>query len=1023
MLSRSRSFLGFAVLIVLLICFQIPSHMSRPVDTSFSEVAVLSGQSWRTENFLSTSYQDVSNTNASGWGTGTVTSQRDYAIARLDRYLVSEGVQAIDIQGRKAYIATQSASPIEQVLRIANLTNPYQVTQFIAWDWSWSNIYDAKVEGDILYTVARYGDLRLYNVSNPSATPTITDSRPNFGGNRPNIAVQGRFLYGACDILRIVNVEDPYNIFSVSNTSLPSTVNDINVIGDMAYLSANNGFYVVNVSNPSSPSVVSSITALGTSYRLHVDGDIAFYISWSVIQLIDISDPANPKLKGYYSHTNNLQCLASQGHTLFLGDDSGTVVILDVADPMHPTYVDDFSLMTTSVNDLAFYNGDLVIATDAGLEIYRIGASSGGLTNLPLIGTFPGNMILDIEVQGDIAYVAAGIDGLLTLNVSDPANPVLLNQINHTSPVDYDSVEIQGHYCFVADDGGSLTQGLLSFNVTNPSDIQFLDYYPMITINDLVVIGDLAYLAAGNDGLQIINVSIPTNLGGQISNVTGGISFGNVAVQGHVVYATGMQTSPPFDYGFYLYDATNLSSLVLTNQTTKSPWLSDVTVDGDVCILAEGDRGISLQNVTNPFAVSQFSFYDFPGVNVSASIAVFGPYAIVTEALGGIHLLNATNPRNPQLITSYTTPPILAAMATVHGDVLYVSNATSMFIFRLFRSAGATYNVTKVGAQSLEFDSTTSLIENATLTFSAYEPSNTSLTWQLSADGGAHWEPVTPRIMHEFAYRGSDLRWRVLFSTEYDDRSPHLYQVDITYWYNEQPLAPTLSAPQDPEGDGTFNVSWSAAFDFDGVIDHYHLQMSDSNGFATILQEWTPSGTIQLVSNLIGITYYFRVRGFDNDGVPSPWSNIEFIAVANQPPTTSRLNDPGDTDDDGIFTVSWSVSTDPEGTAVEYTLEVFDTVTMDNSLRTWTTGSTNIEVDISDLGSGTYYFAVIAQDEGMERSDWSNVESITVELPTTPTTTPTPPPIPDFLLGSIIIGSIFAVALVLGVCYSKRRRS
>ena len=103
-----------------------------------------------------------------------------------------------------------------------------------------------------------------------------------------------------------------------------------------------------------------------------------------------------------FTVANNIQCLALQGNTLFLGDDGGNIVILDVVDPLNPTYVDEFSTGAATINDLTFYNGDLVIATSSGLVIYRVGSSSGGLTALPLLSTFSGYPIFDVEIQGDI---------------------------------------------------------------------------------------------------------------------------------------------------------------------------------------------------------------------------------------------------------------------------------------------------------------------------------------------------------------------------------------------------------------------------------------------------------------------------------------------------------------------------------------------------------------------------------------------------------------------------------------------
>ncbi|MHA2428921.1 MAG: hypothetical protein ACXADB_12935, partial [Candidatus Hermodarchaeia archaeon] len=151
-----------------------------------------------------------------------------------------------------------------------------------------------------------------------------------------------------------------------------------------------------------------------------------------------------------------------------------------------------------------------------------------------------------------------------------------------------------------------------------------------------------------------------------------------------------------------------------------------------------------------------------------------------------------------------------------------------------YEGAASNFFTGTTSAVSLEIDSTDEQIENATITAQDWIPAGTQILYELSADGGVHWELVTPGVEHNFMYLGNDLRFRANITSNNTDISPHLYELTINYEYNDIPSTPVLTDPGITDDDGNFDVTWSASTD-DGTIDHYVLQMSDSAGFSTIL--------------------------------------------------------------------------------------------------------------------------------------------------------------------------------------------
>jgi len=446
--------------------------------------------------------------------------------------------------------------------------------------------------------------------------------------------------------------------------------------------------------------------------------------------------------------------------------------------------------------DVDLYGPYIVVATSGGIYTLLMAGGSPlykGLTDLhQYVGELSGYHVLDVAVWGDVAYVAAGSDGLLVVDVSDPANPVVLSQYSHATIVDYRAVAVQWPHCYIADrapSDPSSSPGFIAINVEDPYNPFFMDRRALSYACDVYVEGDLAYIADGTSGLYIYNVSDPYNIPFYISTVSDGYNYTAVVAQGHFFYATAVDPSAG-KRGIYMYDVTDLSSPVLTDTFTFS-YPYGLAVDGDFCALADGYYGTYLLNTTDPFSIHFIGFLNPPGSNDTQDAAIFGPYILATERQGGLYLINASDPRNLEELFRYNFTSMDALSVYLYGDFAYLANRDSLLIFRFYQSPGDTYNVGTFTAQSLQVDSTDFLIVNATLTANAWTPPGASISWEMSADGGLHWESVTPGVLHVFTYPGNDLRWRATLGTVNDYTSPHLYNLTISYsWIEVTPSPP-----------------------------------------------------------------------------------------------------------------------------------------------------------------------------------------------------------------------------------------
>lgn len=785
-MSNNRFRILFTLLLTATLALTVlPSAFSVPTNGSSAWAEVPTpGVSSYNEDFSTTTYR-AGATTATGWGTGAVTSPRDYTVTLLDFYNSTDPARAVDVQGRNAYIVTYPSS--FDGLRILNITDTRAVTLMDARGGV-SDLLAVTVDGDVAYVgssfLGAYCWLGTYNITNPYSIPGPLDSITFPDGNITDLDVQGHFLYVAIhgttgDDFTIVDVEDPADIYVVGGIAY-SELYGLDVEGQLAYLADGPlGLYIRNVSNPYTTTGVGSRNTPGNSSDVVVDGALAYVADGTAgVQIIDVSIPSNPVIIGSYDTPGQALRLVLQGHTLLVADGAGGLQVVDVANPAHPCSVTEVDLPYTY--DVAPYGGDVVVATASGVYTLRIGK---GLAALPISGSYGGGYeFWDVRVQGDIAYVAAGPDGLLTFNVSDPANPVLLDQYAAGLPF-YRKLDVQGHLAFVADYGIAFKV----FDISDPSNIELTDSIGLTFATDVCVAGDVAYVADGTYGVYLFNVSNPY----AVSTITffdpGAENVTSLCVQGYHLYVA---TQASLGEALLIYDIMDISS-----PTLLFSWYPvtldhyDIFVDGDFLYLADGSGAVSCWNVTDPFN-AYFTSY-LPLANKPLGVWGFGPYILTTIHDWGFALINATNVANLDLLfaNGINAP---ALQVTVHGDYAYVANQSSLVILRVFQSAAATYVTGSSIAQSLTVDATSESVVNATLNLAGYFPWATGITWQLSADGGAHWEAVTPGVTHTFTNTGSDLRWRATFTTGRADRSAYLYHVSITYGHE---VVTTLPPP------------------------------------------------------------------------------------------------------------------------------------------------------------------------------------------------------------------------------------
>jgi len=729
-----------------------------------------------TEDFTTTTYLDPTST-AVGWGSGTITNDRDIALSALGFYPTLNPLRAIEAQGKRVYGVQYNVLSSVDSLNVFDVSDPTDI-QRTGVRGSMQYQMAIAVEGDVVYTgrgtiplLASFYYTDPYSIGthlmNSWCDGAITDIETN-----------GYFVYYTAynstsdHSVRVLNMENPSNHVNITNSWSSKNALGLAVDGNMLYVAASiEGFYALNVTDNNVMVETGYIDTPGNATDLIIDGNLAYLADGSAgVHVVDISNPATPTILSTFDTAGIARKLVKQGNTLFVADSGNGIVVLDVANPLHPVVVPGPAIVPF-VWDVDLYGGVLVVASDDGLHTFKVGPGITNIANTAFPNAFDGYEAWDIRIDGNIAIVAGGPDGIYTLDVSDPNNPILLDQDNQTANDFYRKLDVQGNFAYVADYGGG--KGLRIYDISDPTNLVHVELEGLTWASDVAVYGDMAIVADGPFGIYLFNISDTSNAAyagffDVFNNVTA------VWMQGtnlYVVDEAGGAVQP----SLFIYNMGDFDNEVQIGFNAVDAMFYDIWVDGDLGYTADHDWMI-LYNFTDP----TLPVWTTWTLNDSLGVWGFGPYCLSTGT-HGVSLCDLSDPLLADPVISSYPLATGGKQITTSGDYTYVANTTSLIILRHFESLADTYVAGATFAQSLEIDTLTfGIIKSATISVDAFVPPDSQVNYFLSNDGGLNWGGFIPGTPGAFVGKGMDLRFMVEI-TGTRRSSVHIYELNIIY--------------------------------------------------------------------------------------------------------------------------------------------------------------------------------------------------------------------------------------------------
>lgn len=491
------------------------------------------------------------------------------------------------------------------------------------------------------------------------STPGAPIYQGNIDGYETSvIGSKDHFIFIGDNKRRIIvfDVSNPIKPKMISEFEIPSDARDIQIVGSVAFVADGKaGLLLIDISNPLNLKLESSLVLKGETTSVTPFGNLAYVTTGSQIRVVDISDAKNPHEIGDYQVSGSANKVAiSSGKAFIAAGKNGMEVVyiqpeLDLGFISTPAM--DFPAQAVEkIGEYAY-----IAAGQLGLKIAHVNDFSkptlvGGLNTVGFAN--------NITIYGNRAIISDRENGLVFVDIANPSAPSLLPITTLIGRDSYD-VELIGGNGYLAD-GTFGIKTFVFFDENTPVEIGELKLAGVSKA--LRVIGDYAYVAGGNAGLQVVNIQEPKemklvgsySISGDAKAVDLVAINDTLASESNVDRYTVNLTHPDTklyaflafnDIGLQILDVTVPESPQLVGSIDVGTPVNDVKVVRNLVYLATSDKGlliIDASNLTAPVQIGQLSTF-----SSGNGLDLEGTTAFIATTQNALQIVNVSNVSEP----------------------------------------------------------------------------------------------------------------------------------------------------------------------------------------------------------------------------------------------------------------------------------------------------------------------------------------------------------------------------------------
>ena len=543
----------------------------------------------------------------------------------------------------------------------------------------WDETEDAFCQGNYVYTACGEGGLRIIDVTD--VWDPIELGFYDSPGYAKGVFKSGDYVYLADDWmgLRIIDVSIPQSPMEIASYEDFTSAKMVLVEDDLAFTIFTYSLKIFDVSDPAAPTLLGEYFTPYEAYGVDIQGDYAYFTDYywissqnygGYLRVLDISDLENPLEVGNYLTEGLAYCVKVDGDYAYVADQQYGLTVFDISLPSAPdsiTYADinnindmekmgdyifcghgfsSFSVIDVSYQSPQYLTGFSVGGFISGISVENfyayLAASDAGMvivdviqpSNPSIVGSLnmPGQSTA-LSVTGDILCEVGMERGLRLLDISDPAQPVI---IGYYAGLEYGyNVTSTATHAYVAN------ESLKVFLIEDPLNISELGYYkaPLVSVQDVDYDNGYTYIAGGYGGFRVVDVSDPSDPTEVGACSTVGYAI-RLDVQGEYAYVANMDgglriinvsdPANPFEAGYF---NDNFADVM------------DVKAQGLYAYVTYWFHGLGVIDVSDPANPIRVGLYD--DALQAQTVDIQGAYAVLGCLSDGVYVIDVSNPNNP----------------------------------------------------------------------------------------------------------------------------------------------------------------------------------------------------------------------------------------------------------------------------------------------------------------------------------------------------------------------------------------
>jgi hypothetical protein len=358
------------------------------------------------------------------------------------------------------------------------------------------------------------------------------------------------------------------------------------------------------------------------------------------------------------------------------------------------TLTDGKTTLDLTADSRTTYSSSNINVCNFGAQKGRVFAGSAGscvitITNSTLSVTVPGTVesftpsevstlsiagATAVDVGGTFAYITAGSNGLVIVDVSDRSQPRRRGTLSGIG--DAQAVRVAGQHAFVGDANGFLRVA----QVLNPDAPTLVTSLPIVgNPVALAVQANLVAVAAQSGGVSLLDVTNPTAPVLITTFSVPGSALGVDFDSQRRLAAVAMGSA-----GLQLVDISNTASPVLRGLLPGGD-VRRVLLKDPAALLADVQRSVTSVDITNPDTPVISSSIPSNLGGAPVDIASFGSIAMTADISFGrvVPILNVSNPLQPNTVLFWTlSSPGLSSSVAMDASFGYLITPNTLRIFK-----------------------------------------------------------------------------------------------------------------------------------------------------------------------------------------------------------------------------------------------------------------------------------------------------------------------------------------------------